>query len=905
MRAIFGLVLLATCQGQAATYYWDGTSATWNDVANWSTAVGATTPDPGALPLVTDDLIFNITGANSAQNITLDAAQAAKSLTFNTTGASNFRGNISGTTARILTLGSGGITLAAGAGPVTIGESPLTYGAVNITMGAAQTWRNASTGLLSVTGNVANGGNLLTIGESGYNGSVSIGGVISGAGGITVTSKSRVVLSGANEFTGAITVNGFTDHGTIAFTSIANFGVASALGAALSGSIVLGNGSTSEGRLEYIGTTDSESDRTISIKGTSTTAGQVYNNGTGTLKFTATNFNTANGTGAHYLILGGSNTGSNIISSIIGNGVTSGTAVLSLNKTGSGTWILSGDNTYGGATTVSGTGKLVLSGANTPGASATSISGGGELVLDYSGIGKDNAKIGTGALSLGGGTVTLKGGSFAQTVASTSLGGAGTFITRTSGTSSLNLGAFTSITRGSSLSISADNVATTDRTNTNGILGGNFVVGGNWAINSTGTAGGAIVGLISYTPMVTSGAVSTTNYSLTGSLGLTANNTVNSLKIIADADGQTLDINTRNLLVTNIGNSAGVLFTANDDSYTYNITGTGFLRTALANQDTFFFVNNGTLNITADTGSGTGGVIKAGRGTLILGGDSSTGANWGGAMAVQQGTLRLTHNNGAGLTGGGISVQNLAALELGNSVAIGAEALTITGTGVSNAGALRNVASNTSSYAGAITIGVDGARINSDASGALTLTAGITTAVDKSVTFGGAGNTTVSTTAISGAGNLIKDGAGTLTLSFANTYTGTTTINAGTLALAVNNALPNGSAVSMDAATLQAGASTTNTIGTLDVTGAAIINLGTGATLVFADCSAVDWAEGTTLAITGGITGGASVRFGTSSSGLTQAQLSKISVAGLSNLSLDSNGYLQGSTLHGTLIQFF
>ena len=50
---------------------------------------------------------------------------------------------------------------------------------------------------------------------------------------------------------------------------------------------------------------------------------------------------------------------------------------------------------------------------------------------------------------------------------------------------------------------------------------------------------------------------------------------------------------------------------------------------------------------------------------------------------------------------------------------------------------------------------------------------------------------------ISGAGSLTKKGTGTLTLSGSNTYLGTTTINAGTLQLGANNAIPQGSTVTL------------------------------------------------------------------------------------------------------------
>lgn len=135
---------------------------------------------------------------------------------------------------------------------------------------------------------------------------------------------------------------------------------------------------------------------------------------------------------------------------------------------------------------------------------------------------------------------------------------------------------------------------------------------------------------------------------------------------------------------------------------------------------------------------------------------------------------------------------------------------------------------------------------------------------------------------------LAKTGAGTQTLSGANAYTGDTVIGAGTLALGENDVLPDGSAVTLGAATLDASAYT-DTVGTLEVTDAATINLGSGGAMAFAPSSAKTWSG--TLTLTGDFVEGASLRFGTTSGGLTPDQMSRITFDGHPMI-LNKDGYV-------------
>ena len=119
---------------------------------------------------------------------------------------------------------------------------------------------------------------------------------------------------------------------------------------------------------------------------------------------------------------------------------------------------------------------------------------------------------------------------------------------------------------------------------------------------------------------------------------------------------------------------------------------------------------------------------------------------------------------------------------------------------------------------------------NSSTTNSLTLAGGIssgaTTGV-KTVTFAGAGATNVSGVISNGAGSvaLSKTGAGTLTLSNANTYTGQTTVTQGTLSVATTDALGTGAAVLVNGGTL-ALASNFVTVGAVTLTSGSITGSG-------------------------------------------------------------------------------
>jgi autotransporter-associated beta strand protein len=175
--------------------------------------------------------------------------------------------------------------------------------------------------------------------------------------------------------------------------------------------------------------------------------------------------------------------------------------------------------------------------------------------------------------------------------------------------------------------------------------------------------------------------------------------------------------------------------------------------------------------------SGAGGINVYGPGTVIL----PQANTYTGTTNVLSGALNIQSATGLGSTAAGTSVSSGAALQLQGGITVGAEALTLNGTGVSNDGALRNISGN-NTYGGAITLG-SATRINSD-SGLLTLANGSSISGGAfNLSFGGTGNITVSDVIATSTATVTKDGAGTLTLSGVNTFTGGVILAAGTLVI--------------------------------------------------------------------------------------------------------------------------
>ena len=186
---------------------------------------------------------------------------------------------------------------------------------------------------------------------------------------------------------------------------------------------------------------------------------------------------------------------------------------------------------------------------------------------------------------------------------------------------------------------------------------------------------------------------------------------------------------------------------------------------------TLFDLNGYAQTVSSLSGGGTtGGNVALGAGTLTVGNAASTtyagviSGDSGSLVKQGTGTLTVTGTN----TYGGPTVITAGNLAIGSDANLGAAPASPTaGNIVINGGTLQTTASFTLNANRGIALG--------PASGAGTGTINVASGT---LTYGG-----IAADTPGGVGNLTKAGAGQLTLNGPNTYTGTTSIAAGTLAL--------------------------------------------------------------------------------------------------------------------------
>lgn len=560
---------------------------------------------------------------------------------------------------------------------------------------------------------------------------------INGAtGGLTKSGSGTLELQGNNNYGGATVVSA----GTLVVATVSNGGSAGTLG---SSSSAAGNLVLNGGTLQYTGVT-ATTDRLFSV---GTTAGSALDaSGSGAVKFTNTGsmgFNAQ--TGTRTLTLTGTSAAENSLATVIGdNG-----GATSLTKTGAGTWLLTGANTYTGTTSVNG----------------------GILMLDFSAAGAPASNIisSSSALAMGGGTLNVRGtGTLpTQTFASLAVSAGASTVSLTNGTVTFN-GSSISRSAGATINLVAGAgavfTATSSLNNTAGVLGGFATFNGaDWAARDVS---GNLVAFSGYTPLPATGGSTTTNYSLASSLAPSGPLTVNSLKI-SGTGALALGTNTLTFTDTN----GGLLYAPAAAGDSSGITGTGVVGAGTTNEF-IVHINQGTLTIANPVVSGTataGSLTKAGDGTLVL-----TGASlYTGTTNVNAGTLEISGTGTVGSGTGNIVVATGATLRVNSTNA--AQALgdiadvAVAGTfevrasetmgGLSGTGVVRNGGSTNSVLT-----------VNSNNEN--TVFSGV-------IQNGGSG-----TLGLNKGGSAANTSPFTLSGAESNTYTGVTTVSSGTLILA-------------------------------------------------------------------------------------------------------------------------
>ena len=646
------------------------------------------------------------------------------------------------------------------------------------------------TGPVTMTGNVvtkAFGGSYLTASVAVFEGAIGESGsrTLSVAGSTSGGSLGYLFLLGANTYTGPteISLPASSSSDIVVINTIGNAGeTASSLGAPVGATDRTLKFGGRTGTLRYIGgqtTTDRDITtgvNTVSQGGTST----LDASGSGSIGFAGTMMWEPTVTAARTLALTGTSPDDNTFAGVISAAAAGSIAVA---KSGTGTWGLSGANSFAGGLTVNS----------------------GKLLLDY--VTNPTVVNSANSLTLGGGTLQLQAKSV--TASAQTLGNL-TLTTNTQsriellpngvgGTMALTLG--DTWTRGSTAAayfgLPVGTALTSSPTLTNLLLQYAVVQDASDIGFATTSAGNVV--RYTYVPseqLTASPPFSNTaNLYHTGSLTMTGGSTLGYTLAIDTTGGGTLDLGAG---TRSINTAGSVLF---HGSGGYTIANGTFNANSSSGDLIFHQYADGVVTLSATWGSANNYLSKSGPGTLVI--SNKGGA---GALRIYEGALRaddasvLTYYNSAAryiiLNGGVLELG--AAGDCTNSIGAAQGTIQFLGDGGFSAyGATRAVQLNNGTasidWGSANFVPANNALMLSgkDANALIDFQNGLGFGNQQRVVRVNDGSADVDARlsgVLSGqyGGGLIKEGAGTLEITGnSNSYIGETWVKAGTLL--VNN----------------------------------------------------------------------------------------------------------------------
>lgn len=520
------------------------------------------------------------------------------------------------------------------------------------------------------------------------------------------------------------------------------------------------------------------------------------------------------------------------------NDFTGGAADSVVNIAGPGTVLLGQASNYAGTVSINA-GTLKLGNATALGSATTAgvnfgASSTGKLVLNgnsatvatlnsNSSIGTvENNNVTAATLTVSNTTGTSTYGGLLQN------GAAGTLALTKDGASSLILSGTNTYSGGTTITAGTLTASSSSAlgSGTVGIASGATLSSGNLSVGAVTLTGGANIILNGFASQITStGAVSisglTNSLSVGGSAAL-AGNTYNLLT------GTSLSAAGISLSGSGVGGATVAL----GSNSTVGRTNYAFAATATALQ---LSVTGGAFNLTWNAGSANwnttdliGQKDGAGPNIAFFSGDNMTFAA-GDTIAVDAG----------GITAGTLAVSNGSGTATFNGGALTAASLAKSGAGTLNLNTATTLFGAATVSGGTLTFGVSGSLSGATSfgvtGGTLDISATNRSFANVSLTNGGSiiGTTGVLTgtgsafnmqsgsvsAILAGSLGLTKSTAGTVTLSGANQYTGTTTISAGTLAFTADNNLGASAAtISLNGGTLSMATSTGTVINTHVIT---------------------------------------------------------------------------------------